>query len=415
MQKNIFYIFFLLFSLKLFAQKVSEKEPPFNIKSISINKGAESIYPIFKLGEVFSLEFDDLLAQNSDYYYQIKHCNADWSVSQLRTTEYISGFDNIRIHSFENSFNTLQSFTHYKLNLPNKDTRFLVSGNYIVEILDEDRELIFSRKIIIYESQISVGVSVKRTRNNATIDSSQNLEIEIDYSEGNFINPKQNFKVSIMQNARFDSTISNVLPQFAIGSKFIFKYDSETQFLGGNEFLYFDNSNIQQVNNNVVKVTAEDIYGSYLYPLPARNLKPYSFYEELNGAFLPNNKFRDNANIEADYAWVYFNLPSEKYQNKDIYVVGMFNNYLLTEENKLEYNKEEKAYKKAILIKQGFTSYLYATVDSKTNKIDFQNAIDGNFFQTENDYQVLVYYKGNADRADRIIGFGTAKSLNITN
>lgn len=415
MKKNILCFIILLFSFQLFAQKTVEKAPPFFIKSISINKGSESLYPIFKLGETFSIEFDDLLAQSSDYYYQIKHCNADWSVSQLRVTEYLSGFDNVRINSFQNSFNTLQMFTHYKFNLPNNDTRFLVSGNYVVEVLNEDREVVFSRKIIIYENELNVGATVKRTRNNSTVEAKQNLEISIDYAGGNFLNPKQNFKVTIMQNGRFDTTISNILPQFSIGTEFVYKYDSETQFYGGNEFQYFDNSNIQQVNNNIVKITSDAIYNSFLYPLPPRNLKPYSFYEEINGAFLPRNKFRENASIESDYAWVYFNLPTEEYQNKDVYVGGMFNNYLLTDENKLEYDSSEKAYKKPILLKQGFTSYLYTLVDKKTKKIDREAAIDGNFYQTENDYQIVVYYRGNADRADRIIGYGKAKSLNITN
>jgi len=404
-----------MLSISIFAQKVSEVAPPYYIKSVSINTGAESVYPMFRMGEYFNLEFDDLLAQGSDYYYKIKHCNADWTPSDLRITEYLKGFDNLRISNFENSFNTLQNYMHYKFTLPNSNTSFLISGNYIIEILDDDGNLMFSRKVIIYQEELTVGVTVKRTRNNATIDTKQNVSIVIDYNVENYNNPKENFKVAILQNGRFDNSITNVPPQYTLGNQFIYNYDNEIQFFGGNEFLYFDNSNITQVNNNVARVTTGELYGTYLYPLPPRGLRQYSFYEDVNGAFLPRNKFRSNGSTEADYAWVYFNLPTTEYVGKDVYIVGMVDNYLLTDANKLEYDAKEKAYKKAVFLKQGYTSYLYNLVDTKTNQIDFENSVDGNFYQTENDYQVIVYYRGIVDRSDRVIGFGTAKSLNITN
>lgn len=412
--KKIVFLFLLL-SLPLFAQKSNEVAPPYYIKSVSINTGAESLYPMFRLGDSFNLEFDDLTAQNSNYYYKIKHYNADWTPSNLQITEYLSGFDNLLINNFQNSFNTLQSYTHYKLTLPNKNTRFLISGNYIIEILDEDGDLMFSRRVIVYEEEVQVAVKINRTRNNATINSKQNVEIKIDYNVEAYNNPRQNFKIAILQNGRFDTAITNVPPQYTLGNQFIYNYDSETQFFAGNEFLYFDNSDIQQPNNNIVKVTSSDIYSAYLYPLPPRGLRQYSYYQDINGAFYPRNRFADNAAVDADYAWVYFTLPTEEFVGKEVFVVGMVDNYLLTDTNKLEYDPKEKAYKKAMLLKQGFTSYLFSLVDAKTQKVDFENAIDGNYYQTENDYQVIVYYRGVIDRSDRVIGLGTARSINITN
>lgn len=414
MFRKIIYLFLLL-SVQLFAQKSNEVAPPYYIKSVSINTGAESLYPMFRLGDSFNLEFDDLMAQSSNYYYKIKHYNADWTPSNLQITEYLGGFDNIMINNFQNSFNTLQSYTHYKLTLPNRNTRILISGNYMIEILDDDGDLMFSRRVIVYEEEVQVAVRVNRTRNNETIDSKQNVGITIDYNVEAYNNPSRNFKIAILQNGRFDTAITNVPPQYTLGNQFIYNYDNETQFYGGNEFLYFDNSDIKQPNNTIVKVESTDIYSSYLYPLAPRGLRQYSYYQDINGAFYPRNRFRDDAAVDADYAWVYFNLPTEEYIGKDVYVVGMVDNYLLSDSNKLVYDSTEKAYKKAMLLKQGFTSYLFCLVDSNTNKIDFENAIDGNYYQTENDYQVIVYYRGVIDRSDRVIGFGTARSLNITN
>ena len=92
----------------------------------------------------------------------------------------------------------------------------------------------------------------------------------------------------------------------------------------------------------------------------------------------------------------------------------MFNNYALSEDSKMEYNAATKRYEKALLLKQGFTNYQYILAD-KSGKIDFENAIDGNHFQTENNYTALIYYRGNNERYDRVIGIANTNSEEIKN
>jgi hypothetical protein len=157
------------------------------------------------------------------------------------------------------------------------------------------------------------------------------------------------------------------------------------------------------------------IYGSFLYTNAARANVPYSFTQDVNGAFVVNNISAANSEIEADYAWVYFSLSAPTFRmNKNIYVAGMFNNYALIPEYKMDYNAKKGLYEKAILIKQGFTNFQYLVADDK-GVIDAENAIDGNFFQTENDYTILVYYRENIDRYDRVVGKGTGNSINTIN
>jgi hypothetical protein len=92
----------------------------------------------------------------------------------------------------------------------------------------------------------------------------------------------------------------------------------------------------------------------------------------------------------------------------------MFNNYAKTPEYKMDYNEKTAMYEKAVMIKQGFTNYQYIVAD-KNGNVDGEHAIDGNFYQTENDYTILVYYRENGERYDRVIGIGTANSQNIIN
>ncbi|HEU0125569.1 MAG TPA: DUF5103 domain-containing protein, partial [Flavobacterium sp.] len=114
-------------------------------------------------------------------------------------------------------------------------------------------------------------------------------------------------------------------------------------------------------------------------------------------------------------AWVYFSLSAPAFRmNKDIYISGMFNNYSLSPEYKMDYNNDKGVFEKAIMIKQGFTNFQYTVADKKGN-IDYENAIDGNFYQTENEYTILVYYKEATDRYQRVIGKGNANSINIVN
>ncbi len=229
--------------------------------------------------------------------------------------------------------------------------------------------------------------------------------------------PLQNVKVALFQNGRFDNAIYNVKPQYTIGNDLIYRYDRETQFWAGNEYLYFDNKDIRNAVNNVVRVTGGEIYNNILYVNEARANKPYTYYPDINGNFVPNNISLNvtNPNLESDYAWVFFSLSAPAYYGKgDIYIGGMFNNYAKTDEYKMEYNEKEGLYEKALMIKQGFTNYMYIGTDAR-GRVDGANAPDGNFFQTENDYNVLVYYRENNERYDRVIGYGAANSENIIN
>ncbi|OIQ22563.1 MAG: DUF5103 domain-containing protein [Flavobacterium sp. MedPE-SWcel] len=408
----------LLTPIIIKAQVQQEIAPPYNIKTVSFRKNAENVYPYFRLGESFQFAFDDLFGNEADYYYSITHCNYDWTPStQLTVNDYIDGFDNQRIQNYENSFNTLQIYSRYNLSFPNKFTRILLSGNYILKIFDEDQEVVLSRRFIIYEETVSVPLQIKRARTMDNISGKHNLDFAIKTNAVNFQSPLQNIKVALFQNGRFDNAIYNVKPQYTIGNDLIYKYDKETQFWAGNEYLYFENKDIRNAVNNVLRITPGEIYNNILYTNVARANNPYTFFPDINGNFVINNARLnvDDVQLESDYAWVFFKLSAPTfYEDKDIYVSGMFNNYAKTDEYKMEYDEKTATYEKAIMIKQGFTNYLYVTMN-KNGTVDGKNAVDGNFYQTEDDYNILVYYRQNTDRYDRVIGIGSANSEDIIN
>jgi hypothetical protein len=406
----------LLLTSNITAQAEKEIAPPFHIKTITFVQNRQNIVPVFQLGDSFQLQFDDLHGNEANYYYQIVHCDYDWKQSQLSVNEYMRGFDNQRIIDYTNSYNALQLYSHYRIQFPNRNTQLLVSGNYMIKIADENGDIVFSRKFIMYENIVTVPLQVKRARNIADVNYKHNLEFSVKSTTITFQSPLANVKVMLLQNGKLNSPITNIKPMFTIGNDLIYKYDTETQFWAGNEFRNFENKDIRAAANNVARIDSQGgVYNSYLYTDEARAREPYSFNPDYNGNFLINSLNVENIEIEADYAWVYFTLSAPSfYEKKDIYVNGMFNNYAMNEESKMDYNAEKGVFEKAIMIKQGFTNYQYVVAD-KAGKIDQANAIDGNFFQTEDNYFALIYYKENNQRYDRIIGKAVASSNDIIN
>ncbi len=412
-----FKYFIVLFFLSFFGNaQVEEINPPNYIKTISFKGStAESQLPILKLGEPLLLEFDALLGNEPDFYYVIEHYNYDWTPSNLVKSEYLSGFDNQRIQNYKNSFNTYQIYSHYMLQIPNQQTRgLLVTGNYLISIFNDDDELVFSRKFMIYEDRVSVGVSVKRSRDVKSIDQKQSVDIVINNSNFNFNNPLENVKSLIVQNNNLNTAISNVKPQYTLGNQLVYKYTTETSFWGGNEYLYFENKDVRAANVGVQFIDLKDIYHNYLFINTPRANQIYTYNPDINGNFVITAVDTEDVSIEADYTMIHFALEHpELTQGESIYVYGNYNNYALEPDNQLLYNAETRLYETAFRLKQGFYNYKYVVVDK--NGVLNEGAISGNYYQTENNYKVLVYYRDLGARYDRLIGVGEASSVDITN
>jgi len=408
-------IVFILCPFYLFSQ-VEETTPPDYIKTINF-KGytPESQLPVLKLGEYVILEFDALNGDEEDYYYKIEHFNYDWTPSALMKSEFMDGFDDQRIRNYENSLNTYQIYSHYKLTIPNQQTKKLkVSGNYMLFLYNSDDELVFSRKFMIYEDKSTVGVSIKRTRNIEFIEQKQRVDITIASSTIQFNNPKQNVKALIVQNNNLNNSISNLKPLYTIGNQLIYKYDNETSFWGGNEYLFFENKDVRASNNVIQFIDLKDLYHNYLFTNRQRANRPYTYNPDINGNYLITHIDADNVDIESDYVWVHFSLLNNKdIKDKNIHVYGNFNNYVIDESTKMTYDSVNNIFTNSLLLKQGFYNYKYIITDD--NNTFNEGFISGNFYQTENNYKVIVYYRDLGARYDKIIGLGEGSSVNISN
>ncbi|WP_115816150.1 type IX secretion system plug protein [Winogradskyella eximia] len=417
MDKNIFNLLLLVLLPLISASQVAEEVvPPDFIKTITFKSNTtQGQLPILKLGESLLLEFDALTGNEEDFYYVIEHFNFDWTPSNLVKSEYLKGLDNQRILTYDNSFNTYQIYSHYNLSIPNAQTRALLkSGNYMISIYDDYDELMFSRKFMIYEDLANVGVKVKRSRDVKAIAEKQSVDLVITTNGMNLNNPLETIKALIIQNNNLNTAISNLKPQYTLGNELIYRYDTESAFWGGNEYIFFENKDIRAANIGVQFIDLQELYHNYLYTNISRKNRPYTYNPDINGNFLVTVVDRDNPDIEADYAMIHFSLQHNELIDQDVHVYGNFNAFAIEPLTKMKYNPESNRYEAVIELKQGFYNYKFVAVDKKTGELD-EGAISGNFWETENNYKVLVYYKDLGSRYDRLIGFGEATSLDISN
>ena len=417
MFKQILSTIFFLSIVTSGSSQVEEVNPPDYIKTITFKSSSnpQGQLPILRLGEAFDLEFDALVEDEPDFYYKIEHYDYDWTKSQLVKLEYLDGFDNFRIVDYRNSLNAFQLYSHYKLSIPNKQTRALTkTGNYLMSIYNEYDELVFSRKFMIYSPQLGVGVSIKRKRDVKFIDEKQTVDIVI--NSGNLVlnNPNETVKVLIIQNNNLYTAIKNVRPQYTIGRELIYRYVDKTAFWGSNEFRFFETKEVRAANVAIQFTDLLDIYQTYLFVDAPRKGQPYTFNPDINGNFLITAIDAQDVNIEADYTMVHFKLQYPKMTDGSrIFVYGNYNNYALAPENELFFNSEKGLYETAFKLKQGFYNYKYVVVDPD-GYLD-EGKISGDYWQTENDYKVLVYYRDLGARFDSLIGYGQATSVNISN
>jgi hypothetical protein len=399
MKKYILFIFSVFYGVLSYSQ---------DIKSIQLRALGDNVYTaIVPLGTVLELSFDDLEADGKDYQYKIEHMTHDWKKSRLLSSQFIDGFDENTIINVTNSFNTLQSYTHYEVRIPNANTIITKSGNYLLSVLDDDDdEIVFTRKFVLYESAATVGIQASRSRNATTLNTQQTIEFSVNYPNLRINNPQQEINVVLLKNENWNETITDLQPTFFKPNQLKYTYSNKTNFWGGNEYLNFDSKFLRNKSINIVKIEKGDVFQHYVYPYTYDPYLTYRYNPDINGQFVFRTLEGNDARTEADYARMHFTLEAEEpFNDKKVHVYGAFNNFEIDDETELTYNFDDSTYRGSVLMKQGFYNYTFATVDEFGN-VD-TNEINGSFFQTENQYTVIVYFKPFGSLYDRVIGMGS--------
>ncbi len=407
-----------------------------NIKSVKLHlAGMPFSYPIIPLGSSNYLEFyfDDLDQENDskNYTYKIIHCNADWTPSNLSELEYIDGFTEDIIRDFDFSFNTRTLYTNYHLQLPNPNMRWTKSGNYLLMVYEDESEkrLVITRRFMVVERLFKIA-----SRFSPAIGSKSRTHHEIDFTLNHkgfdIRNPMLEIKATVLQNGRWDNALTDLQPLFIRNESLIFDYQNKINFPAGKEFRFVDCRTFRFKPVRVSSIrTFKDRIEFYLMKDIPRASATYLFNFDVNGNFIilsddnftsitsqnssdsiPNlsslsaREYNLDNLLESEYPYVNFTLDvNEPYYDQDIYLFGAFTDWKIKPEFQMQYNSETMEYVANIQLKQGYYNYYYAAVHvDKPNKIDM-DLIEGNWFQTENDYCILVYYRPFGARYDRLV------------
>ena len=386
-----------------------------NIKSVDLfNAQREGSFPIIGLhtNDVLLFSFDDLNGGSKTYSYTIEHCDADWKPSGLSPSEYLQSFTEDRIMDYRYSFNTKQKYTHYQLTLPNYNIIPKLSGNYLLRVYPEGNPStpIITRQFYVVDHKAVLAIGIAPSNNVANRTSNQKINFSVDVSALSVQNPYSEIRTLIMQNGRTDVSTMNTNPQFVQGGILQFNDFQTNDFAGGNEFRRFDLRTLLTGGEHVDKIYRDTATTVMLMTDKALNQPSYTFQYDNDGKFFILNADGRDPRTDADYAHVYFNLNYNPNPNDAVFITGKFNDYELDEHSKMTYDASKGGFYTDLYLKQGVYDYHYVL---KNNGETDQTAIDGSHFETENDYQFLVYYKRTGSRFEELVGYqviNTAKS-----
>jgi hypothetical protein len=424
--KQIFYILLIsqFFSTRLYAaanDSLIYTNRSFNDKIRSVQLFKEEwilSYPVIKLNSTdkLLLQFDLLGDQPETYYYSFIHCDKDWKRSAVYPTDYMEGFPENQIEEFDPSFNTTINYIHYKLTIPNERISFKLSGNYIIIIypFGEPEKPVLTRRFMITEERVTTLANAHRPQMTDAYDTGQQVDIQMNYTGLKINDPYRDIYAFILQNGSWNIAKRNMKPDFVGNNELNYNSLSKTNiFPGGNEFRYFDLKSIRYQGQFIRKIDfVGNSYHVFLYPSENREFKPYFFEKDFNGKYYIAIQEGRDMEVEADYVYVYFTLPS-KYEvpGGKLYVSGALNDWNFNKNNLMTYNQELGKYECTMLLKQGWYNFEYIFLKNGESAGE-PSAFEGNHYETENDYLILFYYRNPMDRYDRLIGSTLTNTAN---
>ncbi len=389
------------------------------IKTVVLCKDGFALSPpVIQLGtdEKLKLSFDEFGSEYKSYKYTIIHCNANWKPSDLMPSEYIDGFTEDNISTYTASFNTLQNYYHYDLTFPTENLKPTLSGNYILKVYkdeDTDDNLAFTRRFMIYDSKVTLTAQVKRATVIADMNSKQEVDFSINLGTYSISNPYSDLKVVITQNDRWDNAITDLQPKYVKDKLLDYNYTDGNTFNGGNEFRHFDIKSLQFISDRLSKITTDSLgYKVILQPDARRSFTVYSSMVDINGRkLIKTDETIKNSDIEGEYAWVHFSLPYyESISTGNIYIFGALTDWHFQKQAIMTYNSKTAEFEGSLYLKQGYYNYEYVLLKNNET-IGDETFMEGNHYETENDYTIYVYNQEQGTTYDKLIAIKHLNSV----
>ena len=347
------------------------------------------------------LEFDHLFGDFQSYYARLIHCDANWEKSRLNNTDFLTPFNEFPITDYQYSFGTRTPYVHYTWDVP----RVKRTGNYVIKVYRQGNEsdLILTRRFMVYDNRVQIDALVGLSDGILERDYNQQMNFSIRYPDLPVRNPMEEIKVLIRQNKRWDNIMDDLKPTAIKEDLRTIEYqyfNLENNFFGGNEFRYFDLRSVNILGQNIASIDRTDNrVDAFILKDELNFHRGQGTFQDINGEFVIDNLESDPASITADYIFVHFFLESPP-ESDAVFITGALSDWRFEDRNLMTYDHQLNGYTNTMLLKQGWYNYIYYLPDS-----DNPYHFEGSYFQTENFYEILVYYRPVGGMADQLVGY----------
>ena len=353
--------------------------------------------------DVLYIGFDELSHDYHRYVYRLEHCEADWTTSEeLFESDWLEGFNNNVIEHYERSINTTVPYTHYQLQIPNDRCRLRLSGNYRLHIAEDgEDEDIATVEFMVTEQTMGLSMDVTTNTDIDTNQSHQQVSFNLNYNNMLVTSPEEQIQTVVMQNAREDNWRRNTRPSFISQNGLQWQHQMELIFDGGNEYRKFEILDPSHPTFGIEHVSWDGM-NYHAQPYVSEPRMNYLYDQDADGAFYIRNSDNIENDIASDYVWVNYRLKAPQLLSGRIVIDG----HWTTEKPEtylMDYDEEQGLYTASILQKLGYYSYQYLWQKDDGTRLPLPS--EGNFFETENRYQVLVYFKGTGERTWRLTAY----------
>lgn len=381
-----------------------------NVKSLQVTvNGNWMAMPVMKLGtnDRLYVGFDELSHDYHRMKYRIEHLEIDGSVSnEIFESDYLEGLNDLLIDDYEKSLNTNQLYTHYSIAVPNERCQLKLSGNYRLQVLneDEDDECVLEAFFYVVEPLMSVGLTVDTNTDIDYNGEHQQVGMTVSFNNVRVTNPDEQIYTLVMKNGNnsIQDVRTNVRPNLRNDRGLEWSHNKELIFKAGNEYRKFE---ILDVDRNAMGVERMrwdgELFNAWLFVDEPR--PNYLTDQDANGAFLIRNGDNSEVDYTCDYIKVHFTLKAPSTEYCPVVNGDWANEYDRSLYN-MQWDEETQLWHTTILLKQGYYSYQYLLPQSATGNYTPLPS-EGNYFQTENRYQALVYYRGTGARTWSLVGY----------
>ena len=414
-QKLFYFLLFIIsFSTTFAADTVQRILNPF-FRTLIVEKENQFLSPpVIRLGsgERIVISFDEIGDDWSRLQYRLIHCNADWQPSRLIESEYIDGFNFADIDDYAFSGNTFINFVNYRFTIPSEDINIIASGNYVVEVYfqDDPDDVILRARFQVTEDALRLDGNVTPRTDRGYNSEWQQVELVVNSGDRE-INPYNDILISVMQNRRPDTEVFVSHPVRVADGKYIYEHLWDLIFPASNEYRRFETVREDYPGMGVERTGFEgQNYHAWLFTDSDRSERAYSYDQTQKGRFMVDSYSATDPDLGADYVTVHFTLDFPQLMNGDIYIDGDFTNHMKDPAYKMNYDHDTGLYTLDLPLKQGSYNYQYVAVKDGEKKAT-SSLVEGNKYETQNEYNVSVYYRPPTARADRLIGAATVYSV----